>query len=226
MSASASMMVDGKVKKVTAKAIIPQLSDGKLGGTLSFKEPIGDMAFDMEADGLFTLKNANYEMVGAVASVLSETLSPVIVGGAIDKLSMSFSVDVYMTDLDEGWSLLEAALPNSVPLTVVNGTRWSFDKAPTLKYAKNRETGKYELVGLGDETKPNVSGLKLTYTPKTGQFKGSFKLYATNEAITPEGRSPRLKKFTVNVIGFVVDGVGYGWATLKRPNFTWSVRVE
>ena len=40
------------------------------------------------------------------------------------------------------------------------------------------------------------------------------------------GKAPKLKKFTVNVIGFVVDGVGYGEATLKKPAGAWAVTVE
>ena len=91
-----------------------------------------------------------------------------------------------------------------------------------MKYAKDKTTGKYRLVGLGESSKPNVSGLKLTYTAKTGVFKGTFKLYTTTG-----GDKPKLKKFTVNVIGFVVDGVGYGTATLKKPaGGPWTVTVE
>ena len=84
-----------------------------------------------------------------------------------------------------------------------------------------RADGVHTLTGLDDPSKPNVSALKLSYTAKTGQFKGSFKLYTTTG-----GDKPKMKKFTVNVIGFVVDGVGYGEATLKKPAASWSVRVE
>ena len=51
-------------------------------------------------------------------------------------------------------------------------------------------------------------------------------MYATNEATTPAGKSPKLKKYTVNVIGFVVDGKGEGQAVLKKPAGTWAVTVE
>ena len=43
---------------------------------------------------------------------------------------------------------------------------------------------------------------------------------------TTDGAKPKLKKVTVNVIGFVVDGGGYGEATLKKPFAVWSVRVK
>ena len=47
-----------------------------------------------------------------------------------------------------------------------------------------------------------------------------------NEATTPSGKVPKLKKHTVNVIGFVVDGKGYGEVTLKKPAGTWAVAVQ
>ena len=70
--------------------------------------------------------------------------------------------------------------------------------------------------------KTNGSGLKLTYTSKNGTFKGSFMVYA----LEGSGKKTKLKKYTVNVTGFVVDGVGYGTATCKKPSVKWSVTVE
>jgi hypothetical protein len=49
-------------------------------------------------------------------------------------------------------------------------------------------------------------------------FKGSFKVFAL--------QAGKLKKFTMNVSGVVVDGVGYGYATCKRPAVSWSMKVE
>ena len=76
-----------------------------------------------------------------------------------------------------------------------------------------------------DETKAgeNPSGLKFTYKAKDGTFKGSFKAYALEEK---NGRT-KLVKYTVNVIGFVVDGIGYGEASCKKPaGGPWAVMVE
>ena len=71
--------------------------------------------------------------------------------------------------------------------------------------------------------KTNNSSLKLTYTSKTGVFKGSFKALALAEK---NGRA-RQVKYTVNVIGLVVDGVGHGEAFCKRPvGGPWPVTVE
>lgn len=72
------------------------------------------------------------------------------------------------------------------------------------------------------KSKTNLSGLKLTYTPKKGTFNGSFKVYALEGA----GKATKLKKYTVKVTGIVVDGVGYGEATCKRPAASWSVTVK
>ena len=50
----------------------------------------------------------------------------------------------------------------------------------------------------------------------------AHRLYATSG-----GEKPKLKKFTVNVIGFVVDGEGMGEATMKKPAAgPWAVTVE
>ena len=64
--------------------------------------------------------------------------------------------------------------------------------------------------------------MKLTYTPKKGTFKGSFKMYALEGA----GKATKLKKYTVNVTGLVVDGVGYGVAISKKPAASWAVTVK
>ena len=70
--------------------------------------------------------------------------------------------------------------------------------------------------------KTNLSGLKLTYTPKKGTFKGSFKVYALEGA----GKATKLKKYTVNVSGVVVGSVGYGTATCKKTAASWPVTVK
>ena len=68
----------------------------------------------------------------------------------------------------------------------------------------------------------NLSAMKLTYTPKKGTFKGSFKVYALEGA----GKATKLKKYTVKVTGVVVNGVGYGVAICKKPAARWAVTVE
>ena len=108
----------------------------------------------------------------------------------------------------------------------------TFAKAASVKWTKPKkgaalperfdaESGK----GLVVDTsagKTNLSGLRLTYTPKKGTFKGSFKMYA----LEGEGKATKLKKYTVKVSGVVVDGVGYGTATCKSTALACPVTVE
>ena len=99
-------------------------------------------------------------------------------------------------------------------------------KAVTLQGAAQPEiydeaSGKGLIVDI-TKGKTNRSGLRLTYTPKKGTFKGSFKVYA----LEGMGKATKLKKYTVNVSGVVVGGIGYGTATCKRPAVSWPVTVR
>ena len=92
-----------------------------------------------------------------------------------------------------------AYLPDGVSVT--GGAKWTLPKAGKVVYAKGTTTV--------DEAKAgeNPSALKLTYKAKDGTFKGSFKVYAD------VGGKP--KATMVKVSGVLVDGVGYGAATVK-----------
>ena len=92
-------------------------------------------------------------------------------------------------------------LPNGVPVTV-NGAKWTLPKAGKVAYL--RGTTDVDAAKLLE----NPSALKLTYTAKTGAFKGSFKAYAEVNG--------KPKATTVNVAGVLIDGVGYGAATIKK----------
>ena len=63
--------------------------------------------------------------------------------------------------------------------------------------------------GVLDDSKAgdNPSSLKLTLK-KDGTFSGSFKVYYA--------ASGKLKTVTVNVSGVVINGIGYGTATIKK----------
>ena len=117
-------------------------------------------------------------------------------------------------------TVLEDLLPNDEQATVSNG-KWSFEKATSVKWTKPKGATEKELV-VNTSKGTNLSGLKLSYTPKKGTFKGSFKVFALEGA----GKSTKLKKYTVKVNGVVVDGVGYGKATSKKPVLSWSVMVR
>ena len=129
--------------------------------------------------------------------------------------------------------LLTSLLPDEETATVKKG-KWTFAKAAGVKWAKppkgtaltdmpiyDADTGKGLVVDIS-KGKTNRSGVKLTYTPKKGTFKGSFKVYA----LEGTGKKTKLKKYTVNVTGVVIDGVGYGNAICKKPAVSWPVIVN
>ena len=55
-------------------------------------------------------------------------------------------------------------------------------------------------------------------------------MYATNEGVAPEGKAPKVKKYTASVTGFFVDDgyglKGVGRATIKKPAVSWAVTIE
>ena len=100
-------------------------------------------------------------------------------------------------------------LPDGLPVT--GGAKWTLPKAGKVVYAKGTTT--VDAAKTGE----NPSALKLTYKAKDGTFKGTFKAYSD------VGGKP--KATTVNVTGVLVDGVGYGAATVKKVGGV-SVKVE
>ncbi|MBP5286032.1 MAG: hypothetical protein ILO34_08015, partial [Kiritimatiellae bacterium] len=57
---------------------------------------------------------------------------------------------------------------------------------------------------------------------KKGTVKGSFKADALNKS----GKTPKMKKVTVKVTGMMVDGVGYGSASVKKPSIACPVLIK
>ena len=208
LSASATLLVGGKTKKVTAKAV--QLDVGGAGATLAFKVPIGEMAFALAADGTFTLKNASYLAAEA-------TVGGALKGGARGTFRLAGF------DLVVPGELQEDLLPYEVAFDATGG-KWKFAKAASVKWAKNKATQAFGRTVDESKGKTNRASLKLTYTAKTGIFKGSFKAYALEDAA---GGKKKLKKYTVNVLGLVTDGKGQGEASCKKPaGGPWAVTVE
>ena len=80
------------------------------------------------------------------------------------------------------------------PLVMVEKGKWKLPKAGKIPY-----DAKKEILDVADV---NPSGLKLSYTAKTGVFKGSFNLYSM--------ATGKLKKTSVKVTGYVINGIGYG----------------
>ena len=65
----------------------------------------------------------------------------------------------------------------------------------------------------------NIGALKLTYTPKTATFKGSFKVWTFDDV------KLRLKGTSAKITGIVAAGDGYGKAVVKKTTIgTLTVR--
>ncbi len=92
------------------------------------------------------------------------------------------------------------------------GLKWSFRKADTVKLNADKTAAEVT------KDNGNPSGLKLTYKPKDGSFKGKLTVYAV------EGG--KLKKYTANVTGVMIGGKGYGTATVKKPAASAEVTIE
>jgi hypothetical protein len=225
VSATATLLVDGKAKKVAAKAVNVEVAATNGADAqervppkvIPFKAPIGEMALEVEADVTFTLKNGSYVM--AEKSV----------GGNWTRAGTRVWVAATSAALPQG--TVEELLPDGEPVIPKAG-KWSFAKAAGVKWAKpkkgaalpeiyDEESGKGLIVDDA-KGKTNLSGLKLSYTPKKGTFKGSFKVYA----LEGSGKATKLKKYTIKVSGVVVGGVGYGTATSKKPAISWPLTVK
>ena len=192
------------------------------GGTFVFfaiNLPVGYTSQD-EA-----LKNVLYASIDAGMPVCVSVQG---LGGNWTRSGANVYVDVTSASLSD--EVLAEFLPDGEPVIPAGG-KWRFHKATSVKWARPKrgaeepdvfdpDSGKGLIVDK--KGKPNLSGLKLTYTPKKGTFKGSFKMYA----LEGEGKATKQKKFTVKVSGVVVDGIGYGTATCKNPAIVWSVSVE
>lgn len=203
----------------SASKSVTQIPDeyGTIEGTFGFASSFGgamDFALEYDADAEEFYLSAENDMYGV-------EVGEVEVGGKLGTDELSFSADVGDAEPPENYDFIIDA-PSGEPVHVKNGTKFSFDKAPSIKYKKFREDGEtwYELIGLDDEVKTNLTGLKLSYKPATGAFSGSFKMYYSNEYYIEKG-SPKLKSVTVKVSGVVINGVGYGRTTVKIGKMTY-----
>ena len=208
--------LDGK--KITIKAVTVGDIDGSKPATVSL---------EVKGHGTMTVTIGGDKFAGSLGGrhVQSGT-----VGGNWTKGTATVTVNAGDVSMFAG-RVQTGLLPNSEQATAAGG-KWSFAKAAGVKWAKPKkgaeqpeefdpESGKGLIVDTSKGA--NLSGLKLTYTPKKGTFKGSFKVYA----LEGEGKATKLKKYTVNVTGVVVGGVGYGVATCKKPAAgPWTVTVE
>ncbi len=207
--------LDGK--KIAIKAVNITGIDGTAPKTVSL---------EVKSHGTMTVTIGGDKFAGSLGGrhVQSGT-----VGGNWTKGTATVAVNAGDVSMFSG-TVQTKLLPNGEQATV-SGGKWSFAKAASVKWAKPKkgaeqpevfdpESGKGLIV---DTSKGgNLSAMKLSYTPKKGTFKGSFKVYA----LEGEGKATKLKKYTVKVSGVVVGGVGYGVATCKKPAVSWAVTVK
>ena len=104
-----------------------------------------------------------------------------------------------------GMSIVKWILPINVKVTP-NGTKWDVPESSSVKMDRSGAL----VYGA------NPSALKLTYKAKTGTFSGRVTFYSDIGG--------RLKKIRAMVNGIVVDGIGYGMATVKKQG-TWPVVI-
>ena len=188
-------------KKHTIKAQSVYMDDKMAISVYLEVKGLGALAFALGS------KDGKNVFAGALGKWHVQTAN---VGGNWTKGGATAEVAVEDVSAFAGTVLVDL-LPTNVTAKVSRG-KWAFDKAASVKLKNGA------LTGIDDPKKPNLSGMKLSYTPKTGMFKGSFKVYALN--------GTKLVKYTMNVTGVVIDGVGYGKATCKRPAVSWSMKVQ
>ena len=220
ISASVTMMGG---KKLNSKSVSMLLNeDGSIDDTpLAFKS-LGEMSFTMKADGSFILANAAYRMQAEK------------VGEKLPNGVRTFTVAMDpLPDLGAGFEFIWPTIPNGAAIIISNGKRLDAGKSATIKYVKVKENNavRYDLVGLDNAKKPNLSSLKLTYATQTGIFKGSFKVYATNSASLAQGVKPKLKTYSVSVWGLMIgegdDFAGVGEASCKKLTTSlWRVDIK
>ena len=180
--------------------------------------------FDIPGWGQLILTLGGEGFVGALGTNLTVKTEPI--GGAWTNARSRVDVNFKtgMRFLPEGTRVdLLPTGDGAEPVRLVNG-KWSFAKASSVKWTKPKGATEKELVvdvGTNGE-KTNRSGMKLTYVPKKGTFKGEFRIYALADV----GSGKKLAKYRVNVTGIVAGGVGKGTAVLKNTGGGWDVAVD
>ena len=185
--------------------LCPRDDEGTLYG-------VGDGAIDWDGNGEFDLGIGGNE---------------IIIGGAMDKVaSFNFEAieDVINEALDNDSVMTSAYTTEGEEVSTyqpfeftMSSKRWTLAKAASIRWKKSPANATHpgDWIINTSKGKTNIPGLKLTYNARTGFFKGSFNIY-TNGG----------KKHSATVNGLVVDGIGYGQATIKKLGVTWPVTIE
>lgn len=186
----------------------------KVSGTLANGTKVSVSAQAIRADTAFMVPVVNAKKV-PFAFCLSIPLS----GGGVTVTGLPGAVAGKANDLASGSafqmdpaalcgllgdSTFATYLPDGLSVRQ-SGTKWVVaDGARAGKVVYVRGTDEVD----ADKAGANPAALKLSFTRKTGAFKGSFKAYQAVKG--------KPKAVTVAVFGVLVDGVGYGTATIKK----------
>ena len=108
--------------------------------------------------------------------------------------------------------LFGAYLPSEIPVGTDGRGRWTVAngaKPGKVVYLRGTRTVDESKLGA------NPAGLKLTYTPKTGLFKGTFKAWQDVKG--------KVKGVPAKVAGILIDGDGHGQAQIGKlaPVSAW-----
>ena len=191
---------------------------------------------------LTTLDGKKHTIKGSNPQVLSDGRTYIdITVKDIGPMNMKLYKDGFICTLANGWSALPAnisSLPkgnmtfwlNPSPSGIIDGQNVIYTQylplnmtvqstGTRLKVAAmaGRVVSRRGVVSVSKGGEANPSGLKITYTPKTGCWKGSFYIY-THE-------NGRLKKYMAKVTGVTVEEYGFGVVTVNKLTFTPQIRA-
>lgn len=180
--------------------------------------------FDIADWGHLTLTLGGEGFVGSLGTDLTVKTEPIGGNWTDTRSRVDVNFEPGMRFLPPGTRVELLPTGEGAEPVVPRSGKWNFAKAATVKWAKPKGGSEKELiVDLGKNgEKTNRSGMKLTYVPKKGTFKGSFRIYALVDA----GSDKKLVKHRVDVTGIVAGGVGRGTAVLKNAGGAWDVTVD
>ena len=193
-------------KKVSAKGVLDLSKDSVVFAVSKKDARVVSLQFALDDD-----------VVSVVGDFDGDGIEAQMSGGTKQTFALNDGAN-FILDVDGLCELLDddtyaEYLPDGLSVEQ-SGAKWVVEGgAKAGKVVVNKKAGEIDESKLG----ANPSGLKLSFKSKTGTFSGSFKAY-TNVKGKP-------KATTVSVTGLVVDGVGYGVATVKKLGAV-SVRVE
>ncbi len=188
-------LVDGSKVSVTSQLLIG--ADGVCAVPVVYSKKNVSFAFVLwlsdEGCSIAGIEGADVGKIGASAG--EKTFG-------LDKLALSSLIG------DDSYDM---CYPDGISVELVGKKLVIAHGAKAGKVVLNKDKTDIDWAKAGE----NPSALKLTYTSKTGEFKGSFKAY-----VKANGKP---KAVMVTVSGLMLDGVGYGTALVKKSG---SVAVE